>query len=52
MRTATLFILAVFKYANSCDLCFNFAGTGNIADCTHSAKCVNVLNAGQAVARS
>lgn len=47
MWTATLFILAVFKNANSCDLYFNFAGTGNIAYCTHSTKCVNVLNAGQ-----
>lgn len=44
MWKATLFILEVFKYANCCDLCFKF--TGHIAYCTHSTKCVNVLNVG------
>lgn len=41
-----VFILTMLTvFANCCDLCFKF--TGQIAYCTHSTKCVKVLNAGQ-----
>lgn len=39
-----LAIVLSVQIANCCDLCFKFSGHTGIAYCTHSTRCVKVLN--------